>query len=117
MANSKMIVGINAELVSEDTGVPAHFHVISAMNVDFANQSTYLTLASYYSQKLHDAGKNAVGTLVYTLDAAPPRGEDVMNWVYAQLVAPVAEGETDRYGNPKTTHALTGGELVGQKTA
>ena len=50
MANSKMIVGINAELVSEDTGVPAHFHVISAMNVDFANQSTYLTLASYYSQ-------------------------------------------------------------------
>ena len=33
----KNIVGIKVEIEAEDTGVPANFHVISALNIDLNN--------------------------------------------------------------------------------
>lgn len=49
---TRQIIGIKAEIISEDKGVPAHFHVISSLNMDFANQLTYVTVSSYYSKKI-----------------------------------------------------------------
>lgn len=108
----KNIVGIKVEIEAEDTGVPANFHVISALNIDLNNQLTYATISSYYSEKLYKAGKASVGSLSVTIYDVPQRGVDVFDWVYQSLVAPIAEGATDRFGNHLQPHNLTGGELV-----
>lgn len=112
MAKNQMVIGIAAEIVSEDTGVPAHFHTVSNVNIDYVNKMTFATVSSYYSEKLYENGKAAVGSLNTTLYDIPPRGVDVIDWVCRSLIAPVEEGATDAYGNTITPHALTGGTLV-----
>ena len=109
----KNIIGLQTEIVDESTGVPASYHVISRLEINISGAYATATLVSYYKKKLHDAGKQPLGSATaLPLHGTPPRGEDALDWAYRSIIAPVAPDATDPYGNPLLPHSFTGAVLV-----
>lgn len=108
----KNIVGLKIDIVDENTGAPAGYHVIHDLYLGINGGSATATLASYYNKTLHDAGKHAMGTASVQLHGVPPRGEDVLDWAYRSIAAPVGPDAVDAFGSPVQAHLFTGAELV-----
>lgn len=108
----QMIAGLNIAITDENTGAPAEHHVITALYVDFNGGYAQATLASYYNQALHDAGKQPMGNATLTLYGTPPRGADTLDWAYRNIAARLPEDALDPYGQPIVPHQFAGAELV-----
>lgn len=106
------IIGLKKSITDENTGVPADFHVMSALSVDFNNKFCIVTLSSYFNQQLFDHGKAPLGSVSLQLHDVPPRGADWGDWAYQQLATPIAEDAKDAYGNPLLPNQFTGAILV-----
>lgn len=111
-AKQQIILGINHEILDEQTDVSTNFHVVRHVSLDFANRYHVVSLDSYARQRTYERGGRAVGSVQFNLTGTPPRGSDMLDWVYRSIVAPVAEGAVDAYGQPLTGNGFTGAELV-----
>lgn len=108
----QMIAGLNIAITDDNTGAPAGHHVITALYVDLAGGYGQATLASYYNQAQHAAGKQPMGSTTITLYGVPPRGVDVLDWAYRSIAARLPEDAVDAYGQPIVPHQFAGAELV-----
>lgn len=111
------VIGLKVDIVDDNTGAPAGYHVISGLNIFVNSGYCDVTLSSYYNQNLQQAGKHAMGTVGITVHGIPPRGVDVFDWAYRSIVAPVAPDAVDAYGSPLQAHVFTGAELVAETPA
>ncbi|UOP05356.1 hypothetical protein [Conchiformibius kuhniae] len=110
--NQTHIIGLKKDIVDEQTGAPAGYHVINDLHIGYGSAYATATLASYYSQKLHEAGKQPMGSTTVTLYGTPPRGTDVQDWAYRSIAAETAPDALDPYGNPVQPHQFSGADLV-----
>lgn len=111
MAKTKIVVGVNKEIEDLDTDVVTTFHVIQYLGADVKNGYLNVTVESYARQKTFERGGRSVAQVQFNLTGKPPRGVDLLDWVYQAIVASV-EGMTDANGQPLVANKLTDGELV-----
>ena len=67
MAVTKGIAGV---VVHPQWGVPMGFHILSRADFDFLNKGTYVTLASYYSKEVLEAGGTPMHNVTVQLEGA-----------------------------------------------
>lgn len=112
MANKNMIIGIAVEIEDPNTGAPAAFHVLSDLHTSWKYARSTATVDSYASRKSYEMGKSPMGSQTVQLYGAPSDGQCSKLWAYRSIVAPIAEGSVDDYGNPILPHDFTGAELI-----
>lgn len=110
----KNIIGISAEIEKDDVAAPSSFHVIGNLNIDCKYKIVTATIESHFSRKYYETGKTCLHSQVITLHGLPPRNQDVFDWAYHSIVAPIAEGAADNHGNLFVPHLFTGAELLSE---
>lgn len=87
------IIALKKAIEDAETGALTDYHVLTRYYVDETSYYVEVGFATYVSEKMYLAGRRAVGNgIVLKMNQFPPRGEDVKNWFYQAVVAPVAEG-------------------------
>ncbi|OOH89548.1 hypothetical protein BMT54_06550 [Pasteurellaceae bacterium 15-036681] len=98
-----------------NTGAEVKYHEITAITVDYKNKHSTATVESYISLKTKQAGKQPVGSPVtLSISNAPDIGENVIDWLYAQLIQPVPEDyiePEDKYYGWVNPYSFTGGTI------
>lgn len=90
---NKTALGIALDIEDETTGVPAAFHTVGTLYLDFASGYHMATIQSYFSKRVYELGKQPVGGgTQISLTGQPPRGADVVDWVLQAVTASDAEG-------------------------
>jgi hypothetical protein len=103
---------MSIKLVLTDTGtaVPMEYHVIESAAAQYGNNQTYVVVRSFYSQDAYESSKRALAETPVMLLGTPPRNADLIDWVQAQLIAPVDTSlSLNAYLN---RWQFTGGEIV-----
>jgi hypothetical protein len=87
------IIGLAKEIVSQDNGAAAHFHVVKAYSVSHIDGTSAVSLAAYVSREIFETGRSQLFFTTIPIPAAPASGriEDLPTWFALQLLA-VAEG-------------------------
>lgn len=111
-AKQQIVLGIKHEIEDEQTDVTTEFHVVRHISLDLVNGYHVVTLDSYARQRTYDRGGRSVGSAQFSLNGKPPRGSDLLDWVYQSIVATVPDGAVDAYGQPQAGNAFTGADLV-----
>ena len=90
---NKTALGIALDIEDETTGVPASFHTVGTLYLDFASGYHTVTIQSYFNKRVFDTGKQPVsGGTQISLTGQPPRGADVVDWVLQSVTASDAQG-------------------------
>lgn len=90
---NKTALGIALDIEDETTGVPAAFHTVGTLYLDFASGYHTATIQSYFSKRVYELGKQPVGGgTQISLTGQPPRGADVVDWVLQAVTASDAQG-------------------------
>ena len=111
-AKQQIILGIEHEILDEETDVSTTFHVLRHLSIDVANNYHIVSLDSYARQRTYERGGRAVGSIQFNLTGQPPRGTDLFDWVYKAIVMPSAENAADVLGRPAPENSFTGATLV-----
>ena len=92
-SENKTALGIALDIEDETTGVPASFHTVGTLYLDFASGYHTVTIQSYFNKRVFDTGKQPVsGGTQISLTGQPPRGADVVDWVLQSVTASDAQG-------------------------
>ncbi|AOK00342.1 hypothetical protein [Burkholderia vietnamiensis] len=70
------------------TGAPTEYHVLQQIGLDYVSHKTNVTVASFVSKDMFDAGKQPVYQQVIQIDGLPAYGSDPKDYVEADLIAP-----------------------------
>ena len=90
---NKTALGIALDIEDETTGVPASFHTVGTLYLDFASGYHTVTIQSYFNKRVFDTGKQPVsGGTQISLTGQPPRGADIVDWVLQSVTASDAQG-------------------------
>lgn len=87
--NQQRIIGLAKEIISEENGAAAHFHVVKAYSVSHIDGTSAVSLAAYVSREIFEAGKSQLFFTTIPLKAAPVSGriEDLPTWFAKQVMA------------------------------
>lgn len=92
-SENKTALGIALDIEDETTGVPASFHTVGTLYLDFASGYHTVTIQSYFNKRVFDTGKQPVsGGTQISLTGQPPRGVDLIDWVLQSVTASDAQG-------------------------
>ncbi len=96
---NKTALGIALDIEDETTGVPASFHTVGTLYLDFASGYHTATIQSYFSKRVYELGKQPVGGgTQISLTGQPPRDADIVDWVLQSVTASDAQGSRLRGG-------------------
>ena len=113
MAADKLAIGLEQQIIDEETGVPTAFHVVGQQFFDYGRQYYTATPYSYYNRRPWEQGKAYIGTGVQVvLTGEPPRGSDVQTWILETAAAQVPEGAADAHGNLQAGSVFAGAKVV-----
>ena len=68
------------------TGALATYHVVTGLQVDYVNNSTFVTIGSYVSKTKKDEGKESLSVNTFTIQAVPAWDQIPYQWALAELV-------------------------------
>lgn len=96
------IIGLQKQVISEDSGAAVHFHVLVQYSVNLqAEGFSAATYASYVSRDAFDQGKRPLMHVTAQIPAAPVGDSRLFpTWFALQVI------------DSKATHDLTGAEPV-----
>lgn len=104
---------IEKQIEDAQTGAIANYHEVTAVNVDYVNNTVVATLASYVSKKTKDAGKSALSLNSFTLSPIlPARSESAHDWSLNELIQePSADFDPEEYPGYVNPHMFAGGKI------
>jgi len=82
---------LSLEYETPSTGVVATYHVAAQAVIDWRASNCTVTVESYLSKDVKDAGKWAVYTQMIVLDGLPVAGQDARDYAEAQLIVAIPD--------------------------
>lgn len=83
---------IAKQIEDNRTGSSAEYHVVTGLQIDYLNNSTFVTIASYVSKQKKNEGKDALSVNTFTISSAPSWEQIPYEWALAELVKAQPEG-------------------------
>lgn len=83
---------IDKKIEDPRTGASASYHVVSVLQTDYTNGSTFVTMASYASKEKKDEGKDALSINTFTILSVPEWDIIPYEWALKKLIEPQPEG-------------------------
>lgn len=77
---------IEKQTECQRTGALATYHVVTGLQVDYVNNSTFVTIGSYVSKAKKDEGKESLSVNTFTISAVPSWDQIPYQWALAELV-------------------------------
>jgi hypothetical protein len=105
-------MGIKKTITDSNTDVPMEYHVILMLTQSWLNNTTTVTLASYYSKDTFKRGGRPLNQDQMMLPGIAPRGVDVIDWAQEQMIRAVDPSETVDTNQFLNRLLLSGGEIV-----
>lgn len=68
------------------TGAALTHHVVTGLQVDYVNNSTFVTMASYVSKAKKEEGKESLSVNTFTISSVPAWDQIPYEWALAELV-------------------------------
>ena len=106
---------ITKQIEDVRTGAAAEHHVVTGLQVDYINNSTFVTIASYVSKAKKDEGKETLSVNTFTIQTVPEWDRIPYEWALNELVKVQPEDFTPEtyigYVNP---YMFAGGKIKDQ---
>lgn len=103
---------IEKQTECQRTGAPVAHHVVTGLQVDYLNNSTFVTIASYVSKQKKDDGKDALSVNTFTISSVPSWEQIPYEWALAELVKAQPEGFTpETYAGYVNPYMFAGGKV------
>ena len=83
----RQLVGMQKSMADEQTGVPVEFNTVTYMSLDYSYKIYSVTIGSWYNKPCFEQGKSAVSSFQLTLNGAPPRGVDFIDWALTSVAS------------------------------
>lgn len=83
---SKKMKYITKQIEDIRTGAMSEYHAVTGLQVDYVNNSTFVTIASYVSKAKKDEGKESLSVNTFTIQAVPGWDKIPYEWVLGELV-------------------------------
>ncbi|SUU97064.1 hypothetical protein [Avibacterium paragallinarum] len=103
---------IEKQLEDSRTGAGVNYHEVTGLQVDYLNNATYITMASYVSKTMKDAGKELLSVSTFTLPSVPDWSQIPYEWALKELIKAQPEDyvpeEYEGYVNP---YLFAGGKV------
>ncbi len=77
---------IEKQTECQRTGAVSTHHVVTGLQVDYVNNSTFITMASYVSKQKKDEGKESLSVNTFTISAVPSWEQVPYEWALSELV-------------------------------
>ncbi|MEE3731778.1 Uncharacterised protein [Mannheimia haemolytica] len=77
---------IEKQTECQRTGALSNHHVVTGLQVDYVNNSTFITMASYVSKQKKDEGKESLSVNTFTISAVPSWDQIPYEWALSELV-------------------------------
>ena len=77
---------IEKQTECQRTGAVSAHHVVTGLQVDYVNNSTFITMASYVSKQKKDEGKESLSVNTFTISAVPSWDQIPYEWALSELV-------------------------------
>lgn len=103
---------ISKQIEDTRTGSMSEHHTVTGLQVDYVNNSTFVTIASYVSKAKKDEGKDALSINTFTLPAVPDWDVVPYEWALAELVKAKPEDFVlENYVGYINPYIFAGGEV------
>ena len=77
---------ITKQIEDGRTGATSEHHVVTGLQVDYVNHSTFVSISSYVSKVKKDEGKESLSVNTFTISAAPSWDQNPYEWALSELV-------------------------------
>ena len=106
---------ITKQIEDVRTGSVAEHHVVTGLQVDYVNNSTFVTISSYVSTAKKDEGQESLSVNTFTIQAVPDWDKIPYEWALNELIKDQPEDFTPEtyigYVNP---YMFAGGKIKDQ---
>lgn len=103
---------IDKKIEDPRTGASASYHVVSGLQTDYTNNSTFVTITSYVSEGKKTEGKDALSINTFTIPSVPEWDVIPYEWALAELVkAQPADFAPENYLGYVNPYIFAGGEV------
>lgn len=97
------------------TGAPASVHVVSAVTINYAGNSTSAQVSSYYNDAALTGKLAALASSSLSIEGIPPTDQTPIDFVESELVKAAPQGAApvtalEQYGSNR--YAFAGAEIV-----
>ena len=77
---------ITKQIEDGRTGATSEHHVVTGLQVDYVNNSTFVSISSYVSKVKKDEGKESLSVNTFTIQAVPGWDKIPYEWALSELV-------------------------------
>lgn len=103
---------IEKQIECQRTGAPVAHHTVTGLQVDYLNNSTFVTIASYVSKQKKEEGKDALSVNTFTISSVPSWEQIPYEWALLELVKAQPEGFTpETYAGYVNPYMFAGGKV------
>lgn len=103
---------IEKQVEDNYTGATCSCHVPTVINIDYANKTTAVVVASYVSSKMNAGGKSQLSSNTFTFREVPPYNATPYDWVLARLTEKQPEDfKPEEYSNFINPYLFAGGKI------
>lgn len=103
---------IEKKMEDSRTGAVSNYHIVSGIQIDYINSSTFLTVASFVSKSKKDEGKDSLSINTFTIPGVPDYNTIPYEWALNKLIEQPPENFVPEdyvgYINP---YIFAGGEV------
>ena len=94
------------------TGATSEHHVVTGLQVDYVNHSTFVTISSYVSKVKKDEGKESLSVNTFTIQDVPSWEQIPYAWALSELVKAQPEDFTrEAYIGYISPYLFAGGKV------
>lgn len=94
------------------TGASATYHVVTGLQVDYMNNSTFVTMGSFVSKAKKDEGKESLSVNTFTINATPSWDQIPYEWALGELIKAQPEGFVpETYAGYVNPYMFAGGKV------
>lgn len=103
---------IEKQIECQRTGAVVSYHTVTGLQVDYVNNSTFVSIASYVSKQKKDEGKESLSLNTFTISSVPSWEQIPYEWALAELVkTQPADFSPESYSGYVNPYIFAGGEV------
>lgn len=103
---------IEKQTECQRTGAPVAHHTVTGLQVDYLNNSTFVTIASYVSKQKKEEGKESLSVNTFTISSVPSWEQIPYEWALLELVKSQPDGFVpETYAGYVNPYMFAGGKV------
>lgn len=103
---------ITKQIEDARTGAISEHHIVTGLQVDYVNHSTFVTISSYVPKVKKDEGKESLSVNTFTIQAVPDWDKIPYEWALNELVKAQPEDFTpEAYIGYISPYLFAGGKV------